>query len=111
MKNKKKSDFPNSKTLAKVRSKLSDLNYSGGNLDLSDDASEVEKAKYELCQILARYQREHHLMQKDIAEKLGIDEARVSDILRGKLEGFTLDRLVGYIKKIHPRLQIKIIAA
>ncbi len=61
--------------------------------------------------MVAKYQRERGLLQKDIASKLGVDESRVSDILRGKIEGFTLDRLVDYAKRLHPGLKIEIRAA
>jgi predicted XRE-type DNA-binding protein len=108
---KTKQDFPAEAKLKRVREKLSDLNYLGGNRALPENASEVDRAKYELCQIIAKYQREHQLLQKDIAEKLGIDDSRISDILRGKIEGFTLDRLVNYAEKLHPGLKVRIVAA
>ena len=50
-------------------------------------------------------------VKKIIAEQLGVDDSRVSDILRGKIESFTLDRLISYGKKLHPKLRVKIIAA
>ncbi|TAK08039.1 MAG: hypothetical protein EPO39_05280 [Candidatus Manganitrophaceae bacterium] len=103
--------FPDEGTLKRVRDKLSDPNYAGGNIALPADASEVDRAKYQLCQLIARYQREHGLLQKNIAGQIGIDESRISDILRGKIESFTLDRLVGYAEKLHPGLKIKIVAA
>lgn len=108
---KPKHELPAGAKLKRVRDKLSDLSYQGGNLALPADATEVDRAKYETCQIIARYQRTHSLRQKDVAEKLGVDESRVSDILRGKIDGFTLDRLAGYAEKLHPGLKIKIVAA
>ena len=106
-----KEAFPDEKTLRRVRDKLSDLNYPGGNLALPANATEVERAKYQLCQLIAKYQREHGLLQKEIAEKIGVDESRISDILRGKFESFTLDRLISYAEKLHPGLRVQINAA
>jgi predicted XRE-type DNA-binding protein len=103
--------FPDEVKLKRVRETLSDPNYAGGNLALPADASEVDRAKYEVCQIIAKFQREHGLLQKDIAAKLEIDDSRISDILRGKIEGFTLDRLVSYAEKLHPGLKVRIVAA
>jgi len=103
--------FPNEATLKKIREKLSDPEYAGGNLALPANASEIDRAKYQLCQLIARYKREHGVLQKDIATQIGIDESRISDILRGKIESFTLDRLVGYTERLHPGLKIKIVAA
>jgi predicted XRE-type DNA-binding protein len=103
--------FPDEAKLMRVRERLSDPSYVGGNLALPANATGVERAKYDLCQIIAKYQREHQLLQKDIAAMLGVDDSRVSDILRGKIEGFTLDRLVSYAEKLHPGLRVLIVAA
>ena len=107
----KKDVFPDDKTLKRIREKLSNPDYTNGNLALPADSSEVDRAKYQACQLIAKYKREHGWMQKEIAEKLGVDESRISDLLRGKIESFTLDRLIGYAEKLHPGLRIKIIAA
>ncbi len=111
MKKSKDRGFPDEKTLKRVREKLSDPDYEGGSYVVSDDASEVDRAKYQLCQLIAKYKREHNLLQKEVAEKLGIDEARISEILRGKIESFTLDRLVSYVEELYETVQVKIIAA
>ncbi len=112
MKTKKKQvKFPDEATLKRVRDKLSDPNYAGGNIALPEKASETDRAKYQLCQLIARYQREHGLLQKEIAIRIGVDESRISDILRGKFESFTLDRLIGYAEKLHPGLKVQIVAA
>lgn len=108
---KTKQAFPDQAKLKRIRDKLSDQSYEGGNLDLPANASEVDRAKYELCQMIAKYQREHQLLQKDIAATLGVDDSRISDILRGKIEGFTLDRLASYAEKLHPGLKIRFVAA
>ena len=103
--------FPDETILKRVRDKLSDPNYTGGNIALPAKASETDRAKYQLCQLIARYQREHGLLQKEIAAHIGVDESRISDILRGKIESFTLDRLISYAEKLHPGLKLQIIAA
>lgn len=108
---KKGKGFPDEQTLKRIREKLSDPNYEGGNFALPKDASEVDRAKYALCQLIAKYQREHGLLQKQVAEKIGIDEARISEILRGKIESFTLDRLISYAEELYDNVQVKIVAA
>jgi predicted XRE-type DNA-binding protein len=107
----RKKAFPDEGTLRRVREKLSDPSYEGGNLALPDNATETERAKYELCQLIARYQRKHGLLQKDLAREIGVDESRISDILRGKIASFTLDRLIGYAEKLHPGLKVRVVAA
>lgn len=107
----RKTAFPDKQTLKCIRDQLSDPAYDGGNLALPTNATEVDRAKYQICQLIAKYRREHELLQKDVAKSIGVDESRISDLLRGKIESFTLDRLVSYAEKLHPRLQIKIVAA
>jgi predicted XRE-type DNA-binding protein len=103
--------FPDDKTLDRVRKKLSAKSYSGGNLALPEGASEVERAKYQICQMIAKYQRENEIMQKDLAKKLGVHEARVSQILRGRIATFTLDRLITYAARLYPGFKLEIRAA
>ena len=110
-KDESRAKFPDDATLKRVREKLSDPNYRGGNIALPADATETDRAKYQLCQLIAKYMREHGLLQKELAGEIEVDESRVSEILRGKIESFTLDRLVGYAEKLHPGLKIKIVAA
>ena len=76
-----------------------------GNFD------DIERAKYRLCQLIGKYQREHGLLQKEIAEKIGVAESRISDILRGKFESLTLDRLISFAEELHPGLRVQISAA
>jgi predicted XRE-type DNA-binding protein len=103
--------FPDAATLKKVRDKFSALTYQGGNIALADDATEVERAKYQICQLIARFRREHEMTQRELANLIGIDESRISDLLRAKLGGFTLDRLLGYAQKLYPRVKVQIRAA
>ena len=54
--------------------------------------------------LIARYQREHGVLQKDLARKIRVDESRVSDIFRGKIASFILDCLISYAEKFHSGL-------
>ena len=106
-----KEAFPDEKTLKRVRDRLSDPHYEGGDFAVPVNATKADLAKYEICQLIAKYRREHDLKQKELAEQIGVDEPRISDILHGKIQSFTLDRLVSYGEKIFPSLRIKIHAA
>ncbi len=78
---------------------------------LSDDASEVERAKYKACEIIIRYRQNAGLKQKDLARLLANDEARMSEVLHYRIENFTLDRLIGYAQTLYPRLKLSLEAA
>lgn len=40
------------------------------------------------------------------AEKLGIDQPKVSQIKNGKIDGFSLERLLGFLKKLDHEITI-----
>jgi predicted XRE-type DNA-binding protein len=71
----------------------------------------VERAKYKLCQLIAKYHGEHELTQRQLAKNLDIDEARISEILRGRITSFTVERLMSYAQKLYPHVKIQILAA
>jgi predicted XRE-type DNA-binding protein len=106
-----KEAFPDEETLKRIRDRLSDPHFEGGDFSIPANATKADLAKYEICQLIAKFRREHDLMQKELAERIGVDEPRISDILHGNIQGFTLDRLVSYGEKIFPSLRIIIHAA
>jgi len=59
----KKNSFPDEKTLKRVRDRLSDPHYEGSDLVIPASVSESDVAKYEICQLIAKYRREHGLKQ------------------------------------------------
>ncbi|MBI3555444.1 MAG: XRE family transcriptional regulator [Deltaproteobacteria bacterium] len=61
--------------------------------------------------MIIRYRQAHGLKQKELSSKLGVDEARMSEILHYKIENFTLDRLVGYAQALYPNLKLNLVAA
>ena len=106
-----KYSWPDEETLAHVRLVTDDLEYKRGDLNfLPPSASTVERAKFQTCQMILRYKVDNGLLQKDIAKKIGADESRTSEILRTRIESFTLDRLIGYAEKLYPKLSVQITA-
>jgi hypothetical protein len=80
--------------------RLSDPNYEGGNYALPENASELEKSKYEICQNIARYKRINEVSLKNLAYELGISLKRLDDILYCRINLLKLDDLVGYLEKL-----------
>lgn len=71
------------------------------------DAEELNaKAQiaYRICDLL----QERKLTQKAAAELLGTDQPRVSALLRGKLEGFSSDRLFRFLNALDQDIEIVI---
>ena len=54
-------------------------------------------AKAELAILITEAIKKKKLTQKQAAELIGIDQPKISDIVRGRLSGFTIDRLFRYL--------------
>jgi predicted XRE-type DNA-binding protein len=100
--------FPPEKILAPIRARLSDPAYEGGSQALPANASTTDRLKFEICKAFVTYLQEKKLLQKELAKTLGIDEPRMSDILKYKIDRFTLDRLIEFAEVVYPHLEIEL---
>ncbi|HSK41318.1 MAG TPA: XRE family transcriptional regulator, partial [Arenibaculum sp.] len=57
-------------------------------------------AKSQIAARIARIIREKELTQKQAADLLGIDQPKISALTRGKLSGFTLERLLRLLTEL-----------
>ena len=53
----------------------------------------------------------NRITQKQLADKLGVDEPEMSRILHYKIERYSIDRLVGYLEVLYPKMSVKLFAA
>lgn len=87
-----------------------DIRQSSGNvfadLDLPDAEALNAKAQiaYRICQILD----ERKLTQKRAATLLGIDQPKISALMRGRLDGFSTDRLFRFLTALDRNVEIVI---
>ena len=87
-------------TPEEIIKRLSDPNYEGGNYALSENASELEKSKYDICQNIARYKRINEVPLKDLAYELGISLKKLDEILYCRINLLKLDDLASYLEKL-----------
>jgi predicted XRE-type DNA-binding protein len=59
----------------------------------SRDMAEAMKARAEIMRALQKVVRKWDLSQKAAATKLGVTQPRLNDLLRGKIDKFSLDAL------------------
>jgi predicted XRE-type DNA-binding protein len=83
---------------------------STGNVfaDLGLPTAEEDLAKAQVALAIARTIKERGLTQVQAAKLVGLTQARISDIGRGKLAGFTLDRLLLVLSSLGRDVSIKI---
>jgi predicted XRE-type DNA-binding protein len=75
---------------------------SSGNVfaDLGIPDAETHLAKADLAHEIRVAIRERGLTQTEAARRLGTSQARVSEILSGRVQGMTYDRLIGFLDRL-----------
>lgn len=99
----KKTNWPTKKDLDRILNELEEVE---GSIHLNDDASALEKFRFQLCQRLLSYKIENSLKQRELAEKLNIDEAIVSKVLHHRIDKISTDRLIEYVQTIEPSVNL-----
>lgn len=95
-------------TREEIIKRLSDPNYEGGNYALPENATELEKSKYEICQNIARYKRINEISLKDLAYELGISLKKLDDVLYCRINLLKLDDLASYLGKLQISFHLEI---
>lgn len=97
--------FPNDNELRKVRKKLAHVE---GTLGLSEYPTALEKFRWDICQKFVKYKLKKNINQRQVSDLLEVDEAKVSKILRHRIEEFSTDRLIELYSKLDPDLKLKV---
>lgn len=79
--------------------------------DLELAQPEERLAKAALARELARLIRSQGLTQTAAADRLGIDQPKISHLLNGRLAGFSTDRLMGFLTALGRDVEIVVKAA
>jgi predicted XRE-type DNA-binding protein len=104
-KGKNMSNWPSREELEQVNKRLSK---SIASKPLPKDASNVDRVRYRLCEKFVIYKNSENISQRELASKIGINEALMSKILHYHFEEFTIDRLLRYLSEIYPDIDLKI---
>ncbi len=97
--------FPDKKEIARAKKKLESVEPVAL---LPSNASKVDKLKYELCKQFVAYLRTHDMSQVELAKMLGIEPARLNEIVKYRVDLFTLDRLISYAEKLNPDIEVTV---
>jgi predicted XRE-type DNA-binding protein len=76
--------------------------------DLGSENAEEYLAKSDLAAQILRIVHRRRLTQAEAGKILGITQPKVSDLLRGRLDGFSTDRLLRFITHLGYDVQIKV---
>lgn len=97
--------FPKSGKIKKALKKIEKLE---GTQGAAEFPTPLEKFRYDLQQRFVRYVLRTEISQRELALQLGVDEGKVSKILRNKLDDFSTDRLIHLLGKLEPNLKLKV---
>lgn len=85
---------------------------SSGNIfaDLGLANSSELLIKAELVRQISELIRVRKLTQIEAAKRLGIDDPKITDLLRGKLSNFSIDHLFRFLNALGSDVEIRVIA-
>ena len=93
-----------------VTKERSFIEKSSGNVfvDLGIPQADALLAKSQLVQCIANAITLRGLKQTEAAKLLGVDQAKVSALLRGNLTGFSTDRLLRFLNVLNHDIEIRV---
>lgn len=79
------------------------------DLGFPPEEAEIAALRVDLICALGRWAKNHRLTQHQVATRLGISQPRVSNLLAGKWEKFSVDTLLVFCARagLRPRLDLK----
>lgn len=83
---------------------------SSGNVfaDLQLPDADERLLKAELAAQIHRFINRKGWTQAEAAEAIGLDQPRVSNLMRGRLSGFSIERLFRVLNRLGHRVEVKI---
>ena len=101
--------MPSGKTVRKaIRINRPRIEPGSGNVfaDLGIPNPDLALAKAELVQRIRAIIADRKLTQSRAAQILGLDQPKVSGLVRGRVEGYSLDRLFRFLNALGQRIEI-----
>jgi len=78
------------------------------DLGFSGDEAEYLKLRAELMVNLQKVITARGLKQAEVAELLGVTQPRVSDVMRGRIDLFSIDTLVDMLARLGIRVKLEL---
>jgi len=97
--------FPGEEKLKVMREKLEKAEPSRM---LPKNATKAEKLKYAICEKFVVYLLDNKMTQVQLSKKLGIDPARVNEIVKYRIDLFTVDKLLNLSEKLKLNFEVEV---
>jgi len=89
--------FPSKDKVKKMRELLENVEPSR---TLPKNAPPLDRLKYKMCERFSLYILEEKISQVELARRIGVDPSRINEIVKYKIDLFTLDKLVDYASRL-----------
>ncbi len=76
--------------------------------DIGLPGAQTHLAKADICRLICSIIKKRKLSQSDAAALLGIDQPKISKLMRGNLSGFSTERLLKYVLALGRNVNIRI---
>jgi predicted XRE-type DNA-binding protein len=97
--------FPSEKELKSIRAKLEKVEPSRL---LPKNASKADQVKYKLCEKFVIYLTENEMSQVQLAKKLKVDPSRINEIVKYRIDLFTVDKLMDLAERLHLNFNVEV---
>ena len=99
-------------TTKRKRIKAENVEQSSGNVfaDLGFADADERMLKAQLAVKISELIKQKGWTQARTAEVIGIDQPKISHLLRGRLSGFSADRLIGILNRLGHSVEVRISA-
>jgi predicted XRE-type DNA-binding protein len=97
--------FPSEKELKSIRARIEKAEPSR---TLPKNASKADRLKYELCEKFVSYLLKHKMSQAQLARKLKVDPARINEIVKYRIDVYTVDKLLDLTERLDLDLNLRV---
>jgi predicted XRE-type DNA-binding protein len=97
--------FPSEKELKTMRTKLAKAEPSRL---LPKNATKADRVKYQLCEKFVIYLSEHRISQVQLARKLKVDPSRINEIVKYRIDLYTVDKLMDLAERLDLDFDVKV---
>ena len=97
--------FPSENELKKIRTKLSTVEPSR---TLLKNASKADRLKHKLCEKFVIYIMKNPISQAQLAKVLHIDSSRINEIVKYRVDLFTVDELLDLADQLELKFRVDV---
>jgi len=97
--------FPSEKELKAIRSKLEKAEPSRM---LPKNASNADRLKYQICERFVAYLLKNKMSQAQLARRLKVDPARINEIVKYRIDLYTVDKLLDLAERLELDLNVRV---